>query len=295
MKNKKLIIFLIVLLSVTAIALVIIMFSMINGKFKFLNIRLNHKTSNELVIDNVYDISFKKIDIDSDSSEVYIKKSNDNKTRIVIYGDKDSVSVNIINDELEITSKNKSCIGFCFNNTIAKIEIYLPSEYENLIKIKNKYGDIKVDNFKNSTIHVDEDCGDVEIHSASAVNINNDYGNIILGDIESANIKEACGDIKIQSIKEVIAENSYGNIEIENVSGYLDLSNDCGDIKIENLILTKNSKIKNDYGDIKIGTTNGIYIDAKTDLGNVKITNNYHKSDINLTIENDCGDIKVSN
>ena len=73
------------------------------------------------------------------------------------------------------------------------------------------------------------------------------------------------------------------------------MENDCGDIEVNNINLNKNSYIKDEYGDIKIGNTNELYIDAKTNLGKVKIKNNYHKSDITLKIENDCGDIEVNN
>lgn len=46
---------------------------------------------------------------------------------------------------------------------------------------------------------------------------------------------------------------------------------------------------------MKIGETNDIYIDAKTDLGEVKVNRNNRYSEITLEIENDCGDIKVEN
>ena len=80
-----------------------------------------------------------------------------------------------------------------------------------------------------------------------------------------------------------------------DVNNYLNLTNDSGDIKINNVNLNKNSIIKDEYGDIEINNTNQIYIDAKTDLGDTKINNNFHKSDITLKIENECGDITVNN
>ena len=65
--------------------------------------------------------------------------------------------------------------------------------------------------------------------------------------------------------------------------------------KIDSLNLKENSSIHNSYGDIKIGSTNEIYINAKTSLGDTKINNNYQKSDVTLTIDNSCGDIRVNN
>ncbi|MDE5630205.1 MAG: DUF4097 family beta strand repeat-containing protein, partial [Bacilli bacterium] len=70
---------------------------------------------------------------------------------------------------------------------------------------------------------------------------------------------------------------------------------DCGDISIKELTIDKNSEIENSMGDVSIGQTNDILIDAKTSLGEVNIRNNNYKSDITLSIDNSCGDITVKN
>ena len=41
--------------------------------------------------------------------------------------------------------------------------------------------------------------------------------------------------------------------------------------------------------------TNEIYIDAKTTRGRTKVNNSYQKSDVTLTIKNQCGDIEIYN
>jgi len=48
-------------------------------------------------------------------------------------------------------------------------------------------------------------------------------------------------------------------------------------------------------GDVSIGRTNDILIDAKTSLGEVDVRNNDYKSEITLKIDNSCGDITVKN
>lgn len=128
-----------------------------------------------------------------------------------------------------------------------------------------------------------------------SVTIDNDYGDIILTKAEVVDIKESAGDVKIGTVNDVIVENDYGDIKIDSVNNYLKLVNNCGDIKVDNVMLNKNSTIKDDYGDIKIGSINEIYIDAETDLGDVDIAKNYQGSNVVLTIENDCGDITVNN
>lgn len=261
MKNKSLTVFLIVFLSILALAITCLMISMLRGNVKLFNFKNFNKTSNELVLDEIYNIDFNKVYIKATAGDVYIKESSNDEVRVVIYGDKENTTVETENDELSIQVKSKSCIGFCFNTTISKVEVYLPKTYENLIEIVNEYGDIKVDEFSNAIIDIEEDCGDVSILSASVIHV----------------------------------KNEYGDIEIGSVYNQLDLMNDCGDIEIDDITLTEDSVITDSFGDIKIGNTNEIYIDAKTELGDVEINHNVKKSDITLKIENDCGDIEIKN
>lgn len=295
MKNKKIIITLIILLSVLVIFLAGFMFYIMNGNHRFYHFNWMHKVSNELIMDEVYNTSFKKVELVSDASDIFIKKSNDDSVRVVVYGDKDRLNVNTDNEKLFIKSEAKKCKFFCINITVAKIEVYLPENYEQEIVVDNKYGDIEIDSFTNANIEVHEDCGDVEIGGANQLLVKNSYGDIKIGIVEKADIEESAGDVTINKVKDITVKNNYGDIEINEVSNYLDVSDDCGDIEIDRIDIYKDSFIKNSFGDIKVGSTNEIYIDAKTDLGDLKINKNYHKSDITLKIENDCGDIKVNN
>lgn len=295
MKNKKIIVTLIILLSILVVFLARFMAYLMNGKHKFYHPNWMHKVSNELIMDEVYDTNFKKVELISDASDILIKKSKDNTVRVVVYGDKDRLNVSTENEKLFIESEAKKCTFFCINITVAKIEVYLPENYEHEIEINNKYGDIEIESFRNANIEVHEDCGDVEIEGANQLVVKNSYGDIKVGVVEKAEIEESAGDVTVNKVKDIIVKNNYGDIEIKEVSNYLDVSDDCGDIKIERIDIHKDSSIQNSYGDIKVSSTNEIYIDAKTDLGDLKINKNFHKSDIILKIENDCGDIKVNN
>lgn len=295
MKNKKWIILLIVLLSVASVSLIVLMINMLNGKLKLTNFKFSHQVSNELLLDKTYDTDFNKILVNANTSDIYIKTSTDDNVRVVIYGGKDNTTVETNDNMLSIILKEDPCIGFCFNNIISKIEVYLPENYENNINIVNNYGDIKVEEFLKADIDIEEDCGDVTVFGGNSVKINNNYGDITVNKAHVANIKESAGDVEIGIVNDATIENAYGDIEITSVNNYLDLRNDCGDIKIDNVTLNKNSTIKSNLGNVKIGSLNEIYIDANTDLGSVKIDNNYKKSDIILKIDNDCGDIIVTN
>lgn len=296
MKNKTLIIVMIVILSLLALTLTTFMVALLTNKSKFINFRFGYnKLSDNLIIDKSYDTDFDKIKIVADASDIEVNISNDDKFKVLIYSDKADTKVETTDNNLSISVAEHSCFGFCFNRKLSKIEVYIPKNYANLINIENKYGDIDVDKFSNADIKIEENCGDVKVQGGKNVIIDNDYGDITLDYAKEARVKESAGDVKIGEADEVIVTNNLGDIHIKKVNHYLDVKDDCGDIKIDSVTLSKDSKIKNNLGDIKIKTASDIYIDADTDLGKVKLNNRNKDADITLTIKNDCGDIIVDN
>ena len=297
MNNKTLKIILIIFLSILVIGLSVFFVNILTNKnFRFGHFSFGHKVSNELVFNQEYETVFDTIKIDSKSSDIEIKEGNESKVKVVIYGDKDETNVEIVNNKLNIKSNEKKCIGFCFNMTIAKIEVYLPSSYSGNINIENNYGDVNIGNFDNLILDAKLDAGDIKVDSLKSGKIKNSYGDIkILGYSKELEIDQDCGDVEVSEVDRIKLENNYGDIDIGKVNEYLQIKEDCGDVKIDSLNLKENSSIHNSYGDIKIGSTNEIYINAKTSLGDTKINNNYQKSYVTLTIDNSCGDIRVNN
>ena len=297
MNNKTLKIILIIFLSLLVIGLSVFFVNILTNKdFRFGHFSFGHKVSNELVFNQEYEAIFDIIKIDSKSSDIEIKEGNESKVKVVIYGDKDETNVEIVNNKLNIKSNEKKCIGFCFNMTIAKIEVYLPSSYSGNINIENNYGDVNIGNFDNLILDAKLDAGDIKVDSLKSGKIKNSYGDIkILGYSKELEIDQDCGDVEVSEVDRIKLENNYGDIDIGKVNEYLQIKEDCGDVKIDSLNLKENSSIHNSYGDIKISSTNEIYINAKTSLGDTKINNNYQKSYVTLTIDNSCGDIRVNN
>lgn len=297
MKNKSLIISLIILLVISCISLIIFMILMMNNKINFFNFHFHTKVSDELVVDKIYNNDYSKIDIDSKASNIYIMKSNDDKIKVLVYSDKNNTNINDNNNQLKINLEDEKCHGFCFNTTIGKIEIYLPDSFNGRLDIVNNYGDISIDEYLKANIKIDEDCGNVKIDGANSIDISSSFGNIDIKTADKIRIKTSAGDVDIGDVKDVSIESDFGDINIKSVSSYINIDQDCGDVVIDKVNIDSNSSINSDLGDVKIGSTNDIYIDAKTDLGNVKINKNNYK-DINtiiLKIENDCGDISVNN
>ena len=297
MNNKTLKIILIIFLSILVIGLSVFFVNILTNKnFRFGHFSFGHKVSNELVFNQEYETVFDTIKIDSKSSDIEIKEGNESKVKVVIYGDKDETNVEVVNNKLNIKSNEKKCIGFCFNMTIAKIEVYLPNGYSGNINIENNYGDVNIGNFDNLILDATLDAGDIKVDSLKSGKIKNSYGDIkILGYSKELEIDQDCGDVEVSEVDRIKLENNYGDINIGTVNEYLQIKEDCGDVKIDSLNLKENSSIHNSYGDIKIGSTNEIYINAKTSLGDTKINNNYQKSDVTLTIDNSCGDIRINN
>ncbi len=293
MKNKGIIIMSIIILSILVLVIAYIMVSLITGKARFF--KFDYSVSNELVVDKYLDTTSKDIEITADMSDIHIYSTDDLKTRVVIFGDEEKTTLNDETNLLRIKSTTKKCIGICFNNEAAKIEVYLPKTFSNSITIKNAYGDVDLEDFREAIINIDSDCGDVKVIEGKNVSINNAYGDIKLKKAIEANIKASAGDIDLESLNKGFIKNSYGDIKITKIDGSFDIESNCGDVTIEEVFLKENSNIKNDLGNIKIGKTNEIYIDAKTSLGDTKIHENYNKSDITLKLTNNCGDITVKN
>lgn len=294
MKNRGWIITGIVLLSIVVVAGVAFLFLVIGNKFNW-KFFWNNRTSNVQIVDTNYIEDIDRIKIEADSTDVFIKHSQDDSKRLVIYGDEELTDYSLENGTLKVSTKSKPCIGICFNNTKSRIEIYLPTEYAGKMSINDKYGDIKIEKFALSKIEISEDAGDVNVLKADNLSIENKYGDVVVGEARILKIFNDCGDIEVTKAEEATIDNNYGDIEISEITGYMNIIADCGDIEIKAVSLTKNSTIKNNLGDIDIGRTNEIYIDAKTDLGDVDVNNNYRDAEFELKIENSCGDITVKN
>lgn len=292
MNNKGLIITLIIVLSVLGIVLTVLMINLLGG-----NITFNFGgISDELAIDTIYDYQkLEKVNISTDMSETYIKPSNDDKVHVIIHGKKDKNTSSLDGNTLNIESKEEKCFGFCLNHKSSKVEVYLPRDYQGDMHISNNYGDIEVGDFINATMSVIAKAGDINIENTYKVDVRNDYGDITMGSVKVAKIKDSCGDIKVRDAESLDVSNDYGNIEIDRVTNEINIDESCGDVLINSLDLKNNSNIKNSLGNIEIGSTNEIYIEADVDLGKTKINNNYRESSIVLKLKNNCGDIKVNN
>lgn len=249
----------IVLLVVLILILCTFLTLSLRGKFG------GNRKNQQVIFDEMYAWEeVESLEVLSSTGDVDFKESLDDKVRVVVYGENaNDLSVDLVAGRLKVdNSKYKhKMINFGFHFYVDDIVIYLPKGYAKNIDIKANYGDIEIFDLENASV----------------------------------NIEEECGDVVLESVKNAVVRNHYGDIEIGKIGNKVVIESDCGDVKIHALNLGENSSIENNFGDIKIDQTNEIYIEAKTDLGNVKVNQNNRHSEIVLKIENNCGDIKVEN
>ena len=295
MKNRSLIITLIVVFTILAFVILAFLIFLLTSNKHFINFRFGNSVSQELVLEESYDLVFDRIRIEASSANIEIKNSSNEQVQVRLYGDKDRVNVDTKNGNLAITLKEKKCFGFCFNQKIDKVELYIPVSYDKEIEVNNRYGDVSIENFSQANIIVEEDCGDVSIQSGNEVKVNNNYGDIEIKEANVIHVKESAGDVTVGKVQDATIHNHYGDIKVKEVLNFMEIKQDCGDVKVEKALLNKDSTIENHLGDIKIGETNELYIEAKTSLGETKINRNYREAKTTLKIDNSCGYIKVDN
>lgn len=258
--NKGLIITLIIVFSICAICLSVLLGFILVNKKSFRIMRFDFVSKTEKIYDERFAVSdISKINIYSSSSDITIKEANTNEVEIRIFGkNKNAVRVNHSNDTLRIDYTNVSnCIGFCFYRE--DIEILIPHNYQLDGNIESKYGDINIGYFDNGKLVIDSDSGDIDI----------------------------------KSIKDIEIKSHYGDILIAEVKNKLDIKSNSGDIEISRVNILENSKIVSDYGDVEIDKINDIYVDAKTNFGDVDIDHNNRYAKVSLVIDSSYGDIEV--
>lgn len=167
MKNKGLIITLIILLSIAIFFLVMFLVTYLNGGINFRNGIFNiGSKSTKIVFDKEFEIfNIQNINVKQDTGDIIIKESQNDNIKVIIYGeDVGDVRVDRNDGNLNIDYSNKARFHFFnFGNIKNDIIIYLPSTYANEINIENDYGDIEIADLENATVDIDCDCGNVNL------------------------------------------------------------------------------------------------------------------------------------
>ena len=229
----------------------------------------------KLIFDNDINETFDRIKVLTDSLDIKIIKSNNDKVNVKIYDrDKNKALVKVENNTLIIENNiKKSNLFFCFGKR--QVIISLPEKEYNLL-IETTSGDI---------------LSKVDFISA---NINSTSGDIKLNKVNDLNVKITSGDVTVSEVNNITIDSTSGDIEIGKVNDSVNINVTSGDVDINNLTITKESNIKSTSGDVDINKSfNDIYCNTKTISGEVKINNNDRHANYEININTKSGDITV--
>ena len=181
----------------------------------------------------INDLEFSKINIDINTCNISIDAGEEFKLKT----NDEKLVTNLDNTVLNIESDNKNI----FNKNKCKLNIVIPEEIINILSIKNKYGDIKINNLVLNEVNINSNVGDINIKKSkfSNVTINNSVGNMdVDANInEELNIISSMGDItlmindSIDNYKSNVTK-KIGSILIDGVNYSKDASVGSGDKKI---------------------------------------------------------------
>jgi len=282
MKSKSLIITLIVVLSCFVVALtgglIFLLFRIDNFDFSF-----NFNDSSMELVDSIETNEVNKIYLNLNSTDIFIKKSENDKVVVEYYSNREknpiiSYSDNIISiDEDKYRDEYDSkCFVFC--NINRKIVLYVPFDFETEFDINTKSGDIK---------------SEVDL-SNNVVSVSTMSGDVFLGNASNIDIRTVSGDVSLDSIVSSDVSTTSGDISIKNVSKMINIQTTSGDVLIDNLDIENESSIKTVSGDVVINHNKGnCYVDFKTTSGDERISRSDRKSDIVLKVRTTSGDISV--
>lgn len=239
-------------------------------------------------VTNTYEITddFSDILINTNTADITILPSNDEKCSVVCYEEKTALhTVTVGNNILAIEVINKTkwfdYIGLNFDTP--KITIYLPKTEYTSLSISESTGDIKISKdftFKNADIKVST--GDIEILS-----------NVT----ETAKLKCSTGDIVVRNISsellQLTVDVTTGKVNLTDIACKSIVSNgSTGDMALKNVVAKEKISIERSTGDISFDGVDAAEIFTKTDTGDVCGSLLSEKV---FVAETDTGDIDVPN
>ena len=262
---------LVVLLSIITIGLIgLLSVMLVRGeKFEFV-FATSAKLIEEKTIEDIKDIN-----VNVNYVDIEINESDDEVINVKIYSDNASSHSIKDGETLDVELKEKSKFISLFSRG-PKIVITVPKYYDKKVNVKGDVLDVRGTGCENLILYTDFSTGDVKVE-----------------EMNIANIKLSTGDVKLEKVNDLVVSHSTGDIKVREVNKSINIKSNVGDIKIENLYIEEDGLIKLSTGDVKISKVNSIYVDAKTDVGDIRIQGTDRKSDIVLTITNHIGDVKV--
>ena len=283
--NKGLAVVITILLTIVLVVLTgLFVFAIKSNIFKN-GFSFNFHTYSDKIVEKKEFKEVNDIEVDTDTSDVFVELSEDNKVVVELYSEKEmDYEINNDKDKLYIKFKNKNKTNFRLGK-MSRIIVKIPAEFAN---------DFKVGSFANLTLNVDISTGDVEADKLKKADIKVSTGDVKVNKVDDITIKATTGDIHLGENKNVNIETTTGDISIDKMEGQLNIKTNTGDIRIGTATLSEDSSITATTGDIKVDSLTGAYVEASSTTGSIKINNNDRKLEKTCTIKTTTGDIRVN-
>ncbi len=256
MKNKKITLFIIGILSLLVLLLLSgLVLYLTNPNFAF-----SVYQQSETLVEKTYSLDeIKNIKVNTSSQKIRIIKQETENISIKITGyKKEEYALELKNEELSIKKeKGFLCFGFCTGKE--EVLISIPKENSINFTLQTSSGDIEIENLSNNRITADTSSGDISIQGAKSIYATASSGDIEIGTVSSGNFKTSSGDIDIQSFN-----------------------------------TTENSNITTSSGDVVIKSSQNAYIETTTKSGDVNVSNSDRFAPYTITINTSSGDISVN-
>ncbi|WP_066506684.1 DUF4097 family beta strand repeat-containing protein [Abyssisolibacter fermentans] len=187
------------------------------------------------------------------------------------------IQINEDNDYILIKTSIDNYDRRLIKNLEVNYNIILPRDIQ--LNVENSYGEIRVkDNNKK-------------------IELKNRHGDVIVSNVKSIDVKNSYGDIEISNISDdVKLSNRHGKITVNNVKGKVNVSNEYGEIKLEELqdvnvtSLHESVYVSNIKGSLKIDSKYAEITVARVDK-DVEINTNNE----DVKIEDVNGSCKITN
>lgn len=216
--------------------------------------------------------SFQNIEIDTGNTTINFIEAKD-EAYVQLNNSNEHLKVETEGNTLDIEVNKKwwrSWFSFDFNWTTPELNVYLPKEIYQTIKIETKNGEVNMTNFK-----------------AEEVNIKTKNGKIVVNGLESTYI---------------YTETDNGKVELNNVVGKIIGKTDNGSITVVKDSLNSPMDLEADNGKIIIYTKEApenVSFELKTDNGHISVFGSEFFDTVvgngenRIKLETDNGDINI--
>lgn len=248
-------------------------------------INRNNEALISLIFNEDYNekIDYESLNITSISSNVIIKNSNDDTTRIKYIPKqigsriKPYLDIYADNGSLRLFERHEEKSSIFFSSSgYGEIILEIPKGKLESANINTSSGDIKIEELESDNIWIDATSGYINANLvAVSANISSSSGDIIIPNVQSDSLILSTTSGYIKGSANVSAglsiETSSGDVELLNskatavnaksTSGYIKLDVDCDMIKIGSS--SGDVKLKGNYNVVDIDTTSG-YVEVKS-------------------------------